>query len=316
MPIETLDASVDAVVIGGSFAGLSAALQLARARRTVAVIDDGAPRNRFAARSHGFFAQDGTPPLQLIAAARERVQAYPTVQFVSGRALRARRVDDGNGDGDGGRQFSVSLDDGRTLAARRLLLAIGVQDTFPDIDGLAPRWGASVLHCPYCHGYEEAGRRLGVLSAGPASVHHALLIKEWGPTTLLLNGQPLADDEARRLRAHGVAIEPAVVQALEGPLPRLSAVRLADGRSLPLEALFVAPRVRIGHELVDSLGCELIDGPFGPMLRVDELKQTSVPGVYAAGDAAHLRHNATFASADGVLAGVSMHHSLIAGLGA
>ena len=312
MPIETLDASLDAVVIGGSFAGLSAALQLARARRTVAVVDDGAPRNRFAARSHGFFAQDGTPPLQLIAAARERVQAYPTVQFVSGRALRARR----DGDGDGGRQFSVSLDDGRTLAARRLLLAIGVQDTFPDIDGLAPRWGVSVLHCPYCHGYEEAGRRLGVLSAGPASVHHALLIKEWGPTTLLLNGQPLDDDEAGRLRAHGVAIEAAVVQALEGPLPRLSAVRLADGRSLPLDALFVAPRVRIGHELVDSLGCELTDGPFGPMLRVNDMKQTSVPGVYAAGDAAHLRHNATFASADGVLAGVSLHHSLIAGLGA
>jgi len=307
MPIETLDASLDAVVIGGSFAGLSAALQLARARRTVAVVDDGAPRNRFAARSHGFFAQDGTPPLQLIAAARERVQAYPTVQFVSGRALRARR----NGD-----DFSVSLDDGRTLAARRLLLAIGVQDTFPDIDGLAPRWGVSVLHCPYCHGYEEAGRRLGVLSAGPASVHHALLIKEWGPTTLLLNGQPLDDDEAGRLRAHGVAIEAAVVQALEGPLPRLSAVRLADGRSLPLDALFVAPRVRIGHELVDSLGCELTDGPFGPMLRVNDMKQTSVPGVYAAGDAAHLRHNATFASADGVLAGVSLHHSLIAGLGA
>ena len=307
MPIETLDASLDAVVIGGSFAGLSAALQLARARRTVAVVDDGAPRNRFAARSHGFFAQDGTPPLQLIAAARERVQAYPTVQFVSGRALRARR------DGD---DFSVSLDDGRTLAARRLLLAIGVQDTFPDIDGLAPRWGVSVLHCPYCHGYEEAGRRLGVLSAGPASVHHALLIKEWGPTTLLLNGQPLDDDEAGRLRAHGVAIEAAVVQALEGPLPRLSAVRLADGRSLPLDALFVAPRVRIGHELVDSLGCELTDGPFGPMLRVNDMKQTSVPGVYAAGDAAHLRHNATFASADGVLAGVSLHHSLIAGLGA
>lgn len=307
MPIEALEASLDAVVIGGSFAGLSAALQLARARRTVAVIDDGAPRNRFAARSHGFFAQDGTPPLQLIAAARERVQAYPTVHFVRGRALRANRGGDG---------FSVALDDGRTLAARRLLLAIGVQDTFPDIDGLAPRWGASVLHCPYCHGYEEAGRRLGVLFAGPASVHHALLIKEWGPTTLLLNGQPLDDAEAGRLRAHGIAIEPAAVQALEGPQLQLNAVRFADGRSLPLDALFVAPRVRIGHELVDSLGCELIDGPFGPMLRVDEMKQTSVPGVYAAGDAAHLRHNATFASADGVLAGVSLHHSLIAGLGA
>jgi len=309
MPIESPH---DAIVIGGSFAGLSAAMQLARARRPVCVVDAGAPRNRFAAHSHGFFAQDGTPPFELIAAARERLQAYPSVRFVDGRAVDARRVDDDTG---GGQRFTVSLDDGSTLAARRLLLAVGVQDVLPEIDGLQPRWGTSVLHCPYCHGYEFGGQRLGVLYASPESVHHALLIADWGPATLLLNGNAIDDASSELLRQHGVAVEPAVVSGLEGPLPHLAGVRLAEGRLLPLEAMFIAPRVRIAAPLASALGCEIVDGPIGSMLRVDELKMTSVPGVYAAGDAAQMRHNATLASADGVLAGVALHRSLVAGLG-
>jgi thioredoxin reductase len=309
MPVESTH---DAIVIGGSFAGLSAAMQLARARRPVCVVDAGAPRNRFAAHSHGFFAQDGAPPFELIAAARERLQAYPSVRFVDGLAVDARVVD---GDAGGSRRFAVSLDDGSTLAARRLLLAIGVQDVLPEIDGLQARWGASVLHCPYCHGYEFGGQRLGVLYGSPESVHHALLIADWGPTTLLLNGNAIDDASSELLRLHGVAIEPAGVSGLEGPLPQLAGVRLGDGRLLPLDAMFIAPRVCIAAPLASTLGCEIVDGPSGPMLRVDDLKMTSVPGVYAAGDAAQMRHNATLASADGVLAGVALHRSLVAGLG-
>jgi thioredoxin reductase len=309
MPIESTH---DAIVIGGSFAGLSAAMQLARARRPVCVVDAGAPRNRFAAHSHGFFAHDGTPPFELIAAARERLRAYPSVRFVDGRAVEARAVDD---DAGGGRRFTVSLDDGSMLAARRLLLAIGVQDVLPQIDGLQARWGASVLHCPYCHGYEFGGQRLGVLYGSPESVHHALLIADWGPATLLLNGNAIDDASSALLRQHGVAVEPAAVSGLEGPLPQLAGVRLADGRLLPLDAMFIAPRVCLAAPLAATLGCEIVDGPFGPMLRVDDLKMTSVAGVYAAGDAAQMRHNATLASADGVLAGVALHRSLVAGLG-
>ena len=148
----------DVLVVGGSFAGLSAAMQLARARRRVCVVDAGSPRNRFAAASHGFFAQDGVPPLQLLEQARAKVRAYPSVTFVDALATSARA------DGDG---FALGLGEREPLRALKLVLAHGVRDVLPDIGGLAERWGKSVLHCPYCHGYEFAERKLGVLAVSP-----------------------------------------------------------------------------------------------------------------------------------------------------
>jgi thioredoxin reductase len=293
----------DALVVGGSFAGLSAAMQLARARKNVCVVDAGAPRNRFAAASHGFFGQDGTPPLKMIADARAKVLAYSNVTFIEGSVAGA------HADGAGG--FNASLEGGRQLSAGKIVLAFGVQDGFPDIAGVRERWGASVLHCPYCHGYEFSGRQLGILLESPHAPEHAMLIAEWGPATLFLNGNNTVDDEVRaKLRARGVAIETDRVVALEGPGQELSAVRLEGGRLVPLDALFLAPRTRPGSPLAEQLGCALDDGPFGPVIRTDAKKETTVPGVYAAGDAARVPHNATWASADGVTAGVYAHQSL------
>jgi thioredoxin reductase len=294
----------DALVVGGSFAGLSAAMQLARARKKVCVVDAGAPRNRFAAASHGFFGQDGTPPLEMIAGARDKLLAYPNVTFIEGR------VADAHADGSGG--FNASLESGQRLSAGKIVLAFGVQDGFPDIAGVRERWGASVLHCPYCHGYEFSGRQLGILLESPHAPEHAILIAEWGPATLFLNGNNTVADEARaRLQARGVTIEPARIAALEGPGQALSAVRLEGGRAVPLDALFMAPRTRPGSPLAEQLGCAFDDGPFGPVIRTDPMKMTTVPGVFAAGDAAMLMHNATLASADGVMAGVSAHRSMV-----
>ncbi|MDQ0573121.1 thioredoxin reductase [Variovorax paradoxus] len=294
----------DALVVGGSFAGLSAAMQLARARRKVCVVDAGAPRNRFAAASHGFFGQDGTPPLKMIADARAKLLAYPNVSFIEGSVVGAHA--------DGVVGFTASLDSDRQVSAGKLVLAFGVQDGFPDIAGVSERWGASVLHCPYCHGYEFSGRKLGVLIESPHPPDHAMLIAEWGPATLFLNGNHTVDDEARaKLQARGVAIEPARIVALEGPGQELSAVRLEGGRLVPLDALFLAPRTRPGSPLAEQLGCAFDDGPFGPVIRTDAMKMTTVPGVFAAGDVAMLMHNATLASADGVMAGVSLHRSLV-----
>jgi len=295
----------DALVVGGSFAGLSAAMQLARARKKVCVVDAGAPRNRFAAASHGFFGQDGTPPLKMIADARAKVLAYPNVTFIEGSVASA------HADGSGG--FNASLEGGRQLSAGRIVLAFGVQDGFPDIAGVRERWGTSVLHCPYCHGYEFSGRQLGILLESPHPPEHAMLIAEWGPATLFLNGSNAVDDEETRarLQARGVTIEPDRVVALEGPGQELSAVRLEGGRLVPLDALFLAPRTRPGSPLAEQLGCAFDDGPFGPVIRTDAMKMTTVPGVFAAGDAAMLMHNATLASADGVMAGVSLHRSLV-----
>ncbi|QFZ82442.1 FAD-binding protein [Variovorax paradoxus] len=296
----------DALIVGGSFAGLSAAMQLARARRKVCVVDAGAPRNRFADASHGFFGQDGMPPLQMIANARDKLLAYPSVTFVEGTVTVATA--------DGEEGFTVSLSNGEKLSTRKLLLAFGVQDGLPDIPGLGERWGKSVLHCPYCHGYEFGDRPLGVLFHSAHPPDHAMLIAEWGPTTLFLNGAEGPDAEARaRLQSRGVTLEPGRIAGLEGQGTDLTAVRLDDGRRVPIEALFVAPHTRPTSPLAEQLGCAFDDGPTGPVLRVDAMKTTTVPGVYAAGDVAMAFSNATLASADGLFAGVSMHRALVFG---
>ncbi len=293
----------DAVVIGGSYAGLSAAMQIAHARRAVCVIDAGRPRNRFAEHSHGFFGQDGASPLEAIAEARAKLTAYPDVTFLEGEAVTARRDDDGI--------FSIEMASGEALRAIKLVLATGVEDVLPDIPGLTERWGRSVIHCPYCHGYEFGGRSFGVLNVAPFSIHQALLIPDWGPTTFFLNGGDAPDNESlRKLARRQIAVEPAAVVAVEGPMPDMAGLRLADGQLVEIDALFLGTRLKIGP-LATQLGCAFDDGPFGPIIRVDTAKMTTAPGVYAAGDGTRAQHNATFASADGVLAGASLHQALI-----
>lgn len=299
--------SYDAIVVGGSFAGLSAAMQLARARRRVLVVDSGLPRNRFAQASHGFFGQDGKAPHDILRAAARQVSAYPTVEFVQGEATGAAQVDGG---------FTMTLDHEREEQAARLVLATGVRDELPPLPGLQERWGRTVLHCPYCHGYEVAGGALGVLAYDPMSVHKAVLLPDWGKTTLFTQGlfEPDAE-QAAQLAGRGVQVERVPVVELLGEAPDLDAVRLADGRVIPLQALFATSAVRMASPLAERLGCEFDQGPFGPYIRVDEWKQTTVAGVYAAGDATAAMHNATLASASGVLAGIGAHQSLAKEIG-
>lgn len=295
----------DAIIIGGGFAGLSAAMQLARARRQVLVLDAGQPRNRFATAAHGVLGHDGKPPFELLREARAQLLAYPTARVFQGRATRAERKDDG---------FVVEADDGaRWFTGRRLLLACGVTDILPALPGLAERWGRSVVHCPYCHGYEIGGGSIGILGSGPMSVHQAVMLADWGDVTLFTQGVVEINEEERaQLVRRRVAVETVPIEALEGEAPALSHARLADGRRIALKALLLAPRVRSTSPIAEALGCAFDESPFGPYLRTDDFKLTSVPGVYAAGDHARAMHNITLASADGVLAGVGLHQSLIA----
>jgi thioredoxin reductase len=293
----------DAIIIGGSFAGLSAALYLARARRSVCVVDTGAPRNRFAEHSHGLFGHDGSAPRTMLATARSQVAAYPTVTFVDEEATTATKTPEG---------FSVKLATGDVLESVRLVLAFGISDELPGIPGLAERWGSSVLHCPYCHGYEFSGQRLGVLHLSPRSIHQAMLISEWGPTTLFLDGTPEPDDASlAELTKRQVAIEPIPVKALHGDGSRLTSIELTDGRLSPLDALYLGPPTRLNSGIAHQLGCELDDAQFGPIIRTDAEKMTTVPGVYAAGDVTRGAHTVTWAAADGVTAGLAVHRSLI-----
>lgn len=188
----------DLIVVGGSFAGLTAALNLGRAGRKVMVIDAGQPRNRYADHSHGLLGLDGKSPGEILLAARAQTQAYPSVSMVEGKVSAVEATTAG---------LIVTTAEGNNFEARRLLIATGVADTWPDVAGMRERWGKTVLHCPYCHGYEFTGRKTGVYANGPMAVHQALLIADWGPVTLFTNGMELDDAQRARLKLRNVAIE-------------------------------------------------------------------------------------------------------------
>ena len=290
----------DAIIIGGSYAGMAAALQLARARRRVLVIDEGVRRNRFASHSHGFLGQDGRPPVDIAAEAREQLMRYPTVTWKTGRAENAARTAEG---------FQITDSQGTGHRGRRLLLAVGVVDELPEIPGLQERWGRSVFHCPYCHGYELMQGRIGVVAVSGQSMHHALMLPDWGPTTLLLNGafEPDADQSAHLAR-RGVAVETSPITEIGGDPAE---VTLADGRRLPFAGLFVVPKSRIASPLAAQLGCATEDGPLGTHIRVDAMQETSVPGVFACGDAARAAGSVALAVGAGTMAGTALHRSLL-----
>ena len=289
----------DAIVIGGSYAGLSAATQLARARRRVLVIDAGRRRNRYATHSHGFLTQDGVEASVIAATGRAQLLAYPNVRWADGVAASAAAQGEG---------FAVTLADGSRFDARKLVLATGVTDELPPIDGLSERWGRSVFHCPYCHGYELDAGKIGVLAVGPLSMHHALMLPDWGTVTFFLN-EAFAPDDAQlaALAARRVTIERAAVARIAGEAD----VVLLDGRVLPMAGLFVASTMHAASPIAGQLGCAFEDGPMGSFVRTDAMKASSVPGVFCCGDMARGAGNVALAVADGAMAGVAAHRALI-----
>ena len=289
----------DVIIIGGSYAGLAAALPLARARRQLLVIDAGQRRNRFAEHSHGFLTQDGAPAAQIAAVARAQVLAYGTVAWIDASATGARQVEGG---------FEVETGGGAVHAARRLVLAGGVVDTLPEMPGLAERWGRQVFHCPYCHGYELQQGRIGVLATSELAMHQALLLPDWGPTTLLLNDSFVPDaQQLAQLQSRGVQIETGAVREIAGHADAV----LEDGRVLAFDGLFTAPRSRVESPVAVALGCEISEGPMGAVLETDALKATSVAHVFACGDAARFGGSVPLAVGDGTMAGLAAHRSLV-----
>src|ERR671910_2882216 len=225
----------DVVVVGGGAAGLGGALMLGRSRRSVLVVDAGEPRNAPASRVHGFLTRDGTDPAALLEAGREEVRGYGA-EVLDGRVASAESVDGG---------FTVTLEDGRGVGARRLLVTTGLVDELPDVPGVRERWGRDVLHCPYCHGWEVRDRQIGVLASGPMAVHQALLFRQLtADVTLLLHTLPPTEEQqAEQLAARGIGVVDGEVASLEVVEDRLAGVRLGDGRVVGREALAVSPRM-------------------------------------------------------------------------
>ncbi|MEU6650043.1 NAD(P)/FAD-dependent oxidoreductase [Streptomyces sp. NPDC046900] len=296
----------EVVVVGGGAAGLSAALVLGRARRRTLVVDAGEPRNAPAAHMHGYLSRDGMPPAEFLAVGREEIARYG-VDLVRDRAMNAVRDADG--------EFGVTLASGRTVHARRLVVATGLKDELPAVPGVAERFGRDVLHCPYCHGWEVRDLPFGVLASTPMSVHQALMVSQWSKdVTLFLHTvaeDDIPDQDLRRLAAAGVAVVPGEVAGLEVDDDRLTGVRLADGTAHERSVLFVAPRAVPQTALFEQLGAELSETPFGTYPVVDERGLTTVPGLWAAGNASGFAEQVVNAASRGYRAGAAINGELL-----
>ena len=298
----------EVAVIGGGAAGLSAALVLARARRAVIVVDAGAPRNSPAAGVHGFLTRDGTSPSKLLSIGRQEVERYGGL-VVRGRAVGARRTPDG---------FELSLDDGRTVAARRLVVTTGLVDELPDVRGVRERWGRDVLHCPYCHGWEFRDQPIGVLSTGPMAVHQALLFRQLTSDVVLFahTGPALTDEQAEQLAALDVRVVPGIVESLviDDEHDRLTEVRMADGTVVARRAVVVAPRFVANSEVLTDLGLRPTPHPLGigEFVAADATGLTDVPGVYVAGNVTDLKAQVVTAAAGGAAVAAAVNADLIA----
>jgi len=295
--------ATDVAIIGGSFAGLSAALMLARGRRRVIVFDDGQTRNRFAAASHGFLGQDGQAPDAIRLTGRAEVLAYPTASVDTRRVQGAQKTGDA---------FSLTLADGDLVLARRIILAYGMRDVLPAIPGLAECWGVTANQCPYCHGYELADRPTLVMLTGPHSVQHAMMLTEWTrDLTCLTHGQDMAPADAAALSERGIALRDGVVSAVHHRNGHIEAVELADGARIAGQVLYLASTAVPACDLATDLGCAMEPGGQGPIVKVDWMQATSVAGVWAAGDLARQMPGAVHAAASGAMAGVAVHRSLM-----
>jgi thioredoxin reductase len=294
---ETNTLLYDVVIVGGGAAGLGAALVLGRSRRRVVVVDAGEPRNAPASHMQGFLSRDGMPPADLLAVGRSEVASYG-VELIRDRVAT---VEPG---------FIVHLDGGDVLTTRRILVASGVRDELPDIVGARERWGRDLLHCPYCHGWEVRDQPLGVLGTGPGSVEHALLVRQWSDNVVFFaHTHPVTAGERAALDARGVSVVDGVVAQLSVVDDRLDAVQLGDGRAIPRSAVFIRPSLH-PHEgdLIDSLACEVDEGGF---VQVDASGRTSVPGVWAAGNAANPRAQVITAAGEGSAAAISINNDLV-----
>jgi thioredoxin reductase len=285
-------------VVGGGPAGLSAALVLGRARRRVAVIDAGAPRNAPAAHMQGFLSRDGMPPAALLRAGRAEALAYG-VELLDDQVVN---VADG---------FSLRLAGGRSLTARRLLLATGASDVLPEIRGARERWGSDFLHCPYCHGWEVRDLPIGVLGTGPGSVGHALLLRQWSDDVLFFaHNDAVTESEQTALDARGIEVIEGTVVGLSIVDDQLDSVELADGRTISRAAVFMRPTLRPNLDgLVHALGCEIDESGF---IRAAVTGKTSAAGVWVAGNAANPRAQVITAAGEGSAAAIAINADLVA----
>ncbi|MFA6576907.1 MAG: NAD(P)/FAD-dependent oxidoreductase [Nocardioides sp.] len=306
-------AAYDVVVIGGGAAGLSAALVLTRARRRVAVIDAGQPRNAPATHMQGFLGSDGLPPAELLAAGRAEVARYGG-HLVSGTV--ASITADAQTSVHQRRAFTITLEDGDQLRARRVLVTTGLRDEVPDVPGVRERWGRDLLHCPYCHGHEVRDQPLGILADADGDAEnldqalaHAHLVRQWSDDVVFFaNGQSVSAAAREQLVARAIGFVPEQVTRLVIEDDRLTGVEFAGGGVVPRSAVFVRPRFVPNDTLLADLGCATNATGWAA---VDGTGRTSVPGVWAAGNAVNPRAQVITAAGEGSAAAIAINGDLV-----
>jgi thioredoxin reductase len=300
--VVKMTGSYDVAVIGGGPAGLSGALMLARSRRSVVVIDAGSPRNAPAAGVHGFLSRDGIPPAELLDRGRAEVRGYGG-QVINGEvSLAAREAE----------RFKVTLTDGRSVCAHRLLVATGLSDELPDIPGVREQWGRDVIHCPYCHGWEVRDKKIAVLATGPMSVHQALLFRQLSADVVFSHTMPSTDEQAEQLTARGIRIVDGPVASLEVTDDRIVGVKLDDGTQIRCDAVVVSPRMMARAAFLAPLGLRPAEHPAGAYIPADVTGRTKCPGVWVAGNVTDLVAQVGASAAAGAAAGAQINADLVA----
>lgn len=291
----------DAVIIGGSYAGLSAAMALGRSIRKVLIIDSGKPCNRQTPYAHNFLTQDGKEPAAILDLAKSQVLAYPTIEFRNDTVIAVEGENN---------NFTISTLAGKRAFAKKILFATGVTDQIADIPGVADCWGISVIHCPYCHGYEFNGQPTGLLADGDEAVDFVRLIRDWSDKLILFtNGKSkIGESYRKQLADRNITINEKEIKQLIHQEGQLSAIEFVDQDKSHLNALYTIFPVSQHCDIPEKLGCSLVEKGY---IQIDNYQKTTVPGIYAAGDNTSALRSVAAAVASGSKAGACIHHELI-----
>lgn len=291
---------LDAAIIGGGPAGLSASLVLGRARKQVLVFDDGCPRNAVTRETHGFLTRDGMSPSEFRRSAREEIGAYPSVSFAADTVVSVTGTDG---------HFQIATAQGNTFTSKKLLFAVGMKDRPLDIPGLAEIYGKSAFVCPYCDGWELRDEPLVVINKGAELTHFAPLISGWTSRFTICSNGPdqLTEDQREELRRHQVPLFDSPIRCIDSMDGIVREVVLEDGTTIPCRGIFFKPDLVAGSDLPREIGCRITEAG---TVAVDEMGKTTVSGVYSAGDAASRMHQAIAAAAMGAVAAGAMNNEL------
>jgi thioredoxin reductase len=291
----------DVIIVGGSYSGLAAAMALGRALRKVLIIDSGKPCNEQTPHSHNFITQDGKKPAEISAIAKEQVLKYETVQFHNGLAITGSKTDKG---------FEIITQSGEKFTSKKLLFATGIKDLIPNIDGFSECWGISIIHCPYCHGYEVRYEKTGILGNGDYGFEFSKMIHNWTKElTLYTNGKStLTEEQSQKLKIHNIQIIETEIEKFEHKNGQIESIVFKDRSKTAIKAIYARPPFEQHCTIPTELGCEINEQGY---FQVDAFQKTTIPGIYASGDNTTPMRSLANAVAAGTLAGVMMNREII-----